>query len=149
LTNRLSSGLNYLLLILRILPCIILFPHGFQLAYNYHESIHWLTDEFGLPSIIAFAVIVIQFYAVLFLIFGLASRYHALSILLLTLGSSLYHFTDLDVDLIGFNIDKGIMFHILLSLSCMIIITKGGGKYSADRFIISMFNSEPTQKKKI
>lgn len=149
--NENTSILSYLLLIPRLLPGILIFPHGFRLANDYHNSIDWLTDnEFGLPIILAYCVIIIQLYAVLFLALGLASRYQAISILLLTIGSLSYHFNGgIDVDLMGLHAENGMIFYILLFICCMIIITTGGGKFSTDRFLSKAFNKTSTYKNKI
>lgn|GEM_PF-2971056 len=149
--NLTASRLSYLLLIPRLLPGILIFPHGFQLVYNYHDSIDWLTgNEIGLPIILAYCVIIVQFYSVLFLIFGLASRYQAISVLLLTLGSLPYYFSgSIDVDLMGQNTGNGLIFYVPLFISCIIIITKGGGKFSTDSFLIRVFDIKSTRQKKI
>tara|TARA_Y100001980_G_C14556928_1_gene354713 strand:- start:149492 stop:149752 length:261 start_codon:yes stop_codon:yes gene_type:complete len=86
----------------------------------------------------------------LFLIFGLASRYQAISVLLLTLGSLPYYFSgSIDVDLMGQNTGNGLIFYVPLFISCIIIITKGGGKFSTDSFLIRVFDIKSTRQKKI
>jgi len=130
--------------IIRIVLGAILFPHGAQKllgwfgGYGFSGTMGFLTGSAGLPWIIAFLVIAIEFFGALALIFGFATRVVAIGIIVLFAGivftSHLNNgfFMNWSGQLQG----EGYEYHLLvigLSLSSLLI---GSGKYSVDRIIV-------------
>jgi putative oxidoreductase len=78
--------------ILRIVLGIILFPHGAQKmlgwfgGYGFNGTMGFLTGASGLPWIIAFLVIAIEFFGAIALVFGFATRIVAAGIISLFTG---------------------------------------------------------------
>ena len=66
--------------ILRVVLGVILFPHGAQKmlgwfgGYGFNGTMGFLTGTAGLPWIVAFLVIAIEFFGAIALIFGFATR---------------------------------------------------------------------------
>lgn len=71
---------------------LVIFPHGAQKllglfgGYGYSATIEMFTTQIGLPSIIAFSVIMIEFFGSISLVLGLFSRFWALSLIGMFLG---------------------------------------------------------------
>ena len=65
---------------------LVMFPHGAQKllglfgGYGYSATMDALTSQMGLPSIIAFSVIMIEFFGSVSLILGLFSRFWSLAL---------------------------------------------------------------------
>jgi putative oxidoreductase len=128
-------------LIARLFLAIVVFPHGAQKllgwfgGYGFSGTINSLTQNAGLPWIIAFLVIVIEFFAPLFLVFGLLTRVAAFGIGVEFIGVVLKaHINN------GFfmnwykqpNKGEGLEFFILLFGLVIIALILGGGRASLD-----------------
>jgi len=111
------------------------------MAFNYYESMSWLTGaDFNLPLWLAYVIIVIQFYACFFLTLGIASRYFAGIILLCLLMTIPYHISGkVPLDWFGQRIGNGIQFHLLTFFTSVILTFKGSGKFSIDNYIRQAF----------
>ena len=65
---------------------LVIFPHGAQKllglfgGYGYSATMESLTTQMGLPSIVAFSVIMIEFFGSISLVLGFFSRFWALSL---------------------------------------------------------------------
>jgi len=124
-------------LILRITLGLILIPQGFHLIINYYDSLDWLMKgTFQLPFLVAYAIIVIEFYGGIFLIAGLSGRLTAGAIGLLVIAAISYHsIPGLSTDLLGQTIGQGIEFHLLVLAITLVLIITGSGKVSLDHII--------------
>jgi putative oxidoreductase len=128
-------------LIARLFLAAVIFPHGAQKllgwfgGYGFNGTMTSLTTNAGLPWIIAFLVIVIEFFAPLFLAFGLLTRVAAFGIgaefIGVVLKSHIHN---------GFfmnwykqpNKGEGLEFFILLFGLVIVALILGGGRASVD-----------------
>jgi putative oxidoreductase len=129
--------------ILRVVLGIILFPHGAQKllgwfgGYDFNGTMGFLTGAAGLPWIIAFLVIAIEFFGALALIFGFATRIVAAGIISLFTGIILTsHLTN------GFFMNwsgnlkgEGYEFHLLIIGIAIALLVSGAGKWSVDHLL--------------
>ncbi len=138
----LNHGVSAGLLSLRLIISVLLFPNGLKLVSNYRSSLEWLTGhEFNYPILVAYMVIVIQFYSCFFLTLGIASRYLAVLVIASALTTIPYHFGgNLSEDWLGQPTGHGILFHLLLLICSMILVIKGSGRFSVDYMISRIFS---------
>ena len=126
--------------ILRIVLGLILFPHGAQKllgwfgGYGFTGTMGFLTGSVGLPWILAFLVIAIEFFGALALIFGFATRIAAFGIISLFTGiifSS--HFQNgFFMNWTGQLKGEGYEFHLLVIGIAIALLVSGAGKWSVD-----------------
>lgn len=126
--------------IIRIVLGAILFPHGAQKllgwfgGYGFSGTMGFLTGPAGLPWIIAFLVIAIEFFGALALIFGFATRVVAIGIIVLFAGivftSHLNNgfFMNWSGQLQG----EGYEYHLLVIGMAIALLVSGAGKWSVD-----------------
>ena len=120
---------------------IVIFAHGAQKllgwfgGYGFRGTMGFLTGSAGLPYLIAFLVILIEFFGALFLITGFATRLAALGIILnfagvvITSHLSSGFFMNWSMQA---NKGEGLEFFILLFGLAIISLVAGGGKASVD-----------------
>ncbi|HWI92735.1 MAG TPA: DoxX family protein [Flavisolibacter sp.] len=131
-------------LVARLFLAVVVFPHGAQKMLGWFGgngfpgSINFLTQGAGLPWIIGFLVIIIEFFAPLFLVPGFLTRVAAFAIGVEFTGVVLKaHINN------GFfmnwykqpNKGEGLEFFILLFGLVIIALILGGGKASIDAAI--------------
>lgn len=126
--------------ILRIVLGVILFPHGAQKmlgwfgGYGFNGTMGFLTGAAGLPWIIAFLVIAIEFFGAIALVFGFATRVVAVGIISLFAGiiftSHLSNgfFMNWAGNLKG----EGFEYHLLVIGIAVALLISGSGKWSID-----------------
>ena len=130
--------------ILRIVLGIVLFPHGAQKllgwfgGYGYSGTMGFLTGTAGLPWIIAFLVIMIEFFGALALILGFATRVVAVGVISLFTGiiftSHLQNgfFMNWSGQLQG----EGYEFHLLAIGMAVALLINGAGKWGVDSILL-------------
>jgi putative oxidoreductase len=126
--------------ILRVVLGITLFPHGAQKllgwfgGYGFNGTMGFLTGAAGLPWIIAFLVIVIEFFGALALIFGFATRIVAVGIIALFAGivftSHLQN--GFFMNWAGNQGGEGYEYHLLVIGIALALLVSGAGKWSVD-----------------
>lgn len=134
-TNENSSAT-----IIRIVLGLILFPHGAQKllgwfgGYGFDGTMGFLTGSVGLPWIIGFLVIIIEFFGALALIFGFATR--IVSIGLIALFAGIVFTGHLDhgffMNWSGQQKGEGYEYHLLVIGMALSLLVSGAGKWSAD-----------------
>jgi putative oxidoreductase len=134
-TNENSSAT-----IIRIVLGLILFPHGAQKllgwfgGYGFDGTMGFLTGTVGLPWIIGFFVIIIEFFGALALIFGFATR--IVSIGLIALFAGIVFTGHLDhgffMNWNGQQKGEGYEYHLLVIGMALSLLVSGAGKWSAD-----------------
>lgn len=137
-------------IIARWFLAVVVFPHGAQKllgwfgGYGFQGTMNSLTSGAGLPWIIAFLVITIEFFAPLFLVFGFLTRIAAFGIGAEFIGVVLKaHINN------GFfmnwykqpNRGEGLEFFILLFGLVIICLVLGGGRGSIDATISQRRNA--------
>ena len=125
--------------IIRIVLGAILFPHGAQKllgwfgGYGFDGTIGFLTGTAGLPWIIAFLVIIIEFFGALALIFGFATRIVATGVIVLFAGILLMHLQNgFFMNWNGQQAGEGFEYHLLVIGMSLALLVSGAGKWSID-----------------
>jgi putative oxidoreductase len=126
--------------IIRIVLGLILFPHGAQKmlgwfgGYGFSGTMGFLTGTAGLPWIIAFLVIAIEFFGAIALIFGFATRIVSVGIISLFTGIILTsHFQNgFFMNWYGNLKGEGYEFHLLIIGMAIALLVSGAGKWSVD-----------------
>ncbi len=133
-------------LVLRFFAGLVMFPHGAQKlfgwfgGYGFSGTMGYFTDTMGLPWLIAFLVIVIEFFGSLLLLAGLGTRIVSATFIILLLGivftSHLQH--GFFMNWSGVQAGEGIEYFLLYLGICIALLSTGSGKYSADRAIFEI-----------
>lgn len=128
----------------------VLFPHGAQKllglfgGYGYSGTMESLTTQMDLPSIVAFSVIMIEFFGSISLVIGLFSRFWALSFVGMFLG--IIFTTQLEhgffMNWFGNQAGEGYEYSLLVIGLGLTILVNGSGKYSIDTIISKKNNHE-------
>jgi len=129
--------------ILRIVLGLILFPHGAQKllgwfgGYGFNGTIGFLTGTAGLPWILAFLVIVIEFFGALALIFGFATRIVAIGIISLFSGIIITSHAQngFFMNWAGNQQGEGFEYHLLIIGIAVVLLISGAGKWSIDNVL--------------
>jgi putative oxidoreductase len=136
-----TSG-YYAPLALRLLLSFVLFPHGAQKllgwfgGFGFEGSMGYFTQDVGLPWIVGFAVIIIEFFGPVFLVLGLATRIWSLGILAIMTGIIVTTFNDyFFMNWFGSQKAEGYEFFLLAIGMALSLIVSGAGKYSIDAMI--------------
>jgi putative oxidoreductase len=129
--------------ILRVVFAIVLLPHGIQKligglgGYGFSASMHHLTVEAGLPSLIAFLVIFLEFFGSLFILFGFFTRLIAVAGIILFIGMIVTNHLQFGFFMNWFGNQKGegFEYHLLAIGLLLSLIVTGAGKASIDALI--------------
>ena len=126
--------------IIRIVLGLILFPHGAQKmlgwfgGYGFDGTMGFLTGTAGLPWIMAFLVIAIEFFGAIALIVGFATRIVAVGIISLFAGivftSHLQN--GFFMNWAGNQQGEGYEYHLLIIGMAIALLVSGAGKWSID-----------------
>jgi putative oxidoreductase len=137
---------NWGQLIARLTLGLVLFPHGAQKmlglfgGYGFTATIEALTNQMQLPWLIAFLVIIIEFFGAIFLIIGFANRIWSLAILFLFVGiiftEQIQH--GFFMNWFGAQQGEGYEYSILVIGLAISILINGAGKFSIDNKIIKI-----------
>lgn len=124
---------------LRALLAIVLFPHGAQKllgwfnGYGFEGSMNFFTKIIGLPWLVGFLVIIIEFFGPLALVVGFATRLWSTAILFVMTGIIFSSFTDyFFMNWFGNQKTEGFEFFLLAIGMALSLIIYGGGKFSID-----------------
>ncbi|KAA2240956.1 DoxX family protein [Chitinophaga agrisoli] len=126
--------------ILRIVFAIVLWPHGAQLllglfgGYGFSGTMQYFTTQAGLPSLIAFLVIFIEFFGSLFILFGLFTRLVAVASIILFLGMifTVHQQFGFFMNWYGSMKGEGYEYHLLVIGILVCLVISGAGKISLD-----------------
>lgn len=126
--------------ILRVVLGIILFPHGAQKllgwfgGYGFNGTMGFLTGAAGLPWIIAFLVIAIEFFGALALIFGFATRIVAVGVISLFTGiiATSHIQNGFFMNWAGNLKGEGYEYHLLVIGIAITLLVSGAGRWSVD-----------------
>ena len=130
--------------ILRLLLGLVLLGHGAQKllgwfsGYGFDGTMGFFTGTIGLPWIIGFLVIVIEFFGSLSLLLGFATRLWSFSMVILFIGIIYTSHIQYGFFMNWFGNQKGEgyeFFLLAIAISTSLVFT-GGGKFSLDGLII-------------
>lgn len=128
-------------LILRLTLAIVIFPHGAQKLLGwfggngFSGTMTFFTDNLGLPWIVAFLVILAEFFGSLGLLVGLLTRVCAAGIGAVMLGAIfMVHLPNgFFMNWTGQQQGEGFEYHLLALGIVITLLVIGGGAASADR----------------
>nr|WP_299174415.1 DoxX family protein [uncultured Allomuricauda sp.] len=122
---------------------LVIFPHGAQKligifgGHGYSTTMESLTTQMGLPNLVAFSVIMIEFFGSISLVLGLFSRFWALSLAGMFTGIILT--TQLEhgffMNWFGNQAGEGYEYSLLIIGLALGVIVNGSGKWSIDASI--------------
>jgi putative oxidoreductase len=146
----LKTNENWGQLIARLTLGFVLFPHGAQKmlglfgGYGYTATMDALTNQMQLPSIIAFLVIIIEFFGAIFLILGFATRVWSLAIVFLFIGIILTAQFEHGFFMNWFGVQKGEGYEYSLLIIGLAItgVINGAGKLSVDNQILKYLDNK-------
>jgi len=134
---------DYTGLFLRLTIAMVLFPHGAQKllgwfgGYGFTGTMQFFTDTMGLPWLVGFLVIIIEFFGSLSLLMGMGSRILAAGVAGLSIGIILTSHLQYGFFMNWFGNQKGEgyeYFLLLIGLSIALLIN-GSGKLSVDKLL--------------
>jgi putative oxidoreductase len=128
--------------LVRLFLGLVMFPHGAQKLLGwfggggFSGTMQGMTGM-GLPAIIVFLVILIEFFGSLGLILGFLGRVAAFGVLCLMLGAifTVHLPNGFFMNWMGNQKGEGFEYHLLAIGMALAVIVKGSGAYSADRSI--------------
>jgi len=130
-------------LILRLTLGLVMFPHGAQKAlgwyggYGFSGTLGFFTDTMHLPWIIAFLVIIGEFFGSLGLLVGFLTRFSAASIGVIMLGAvTMVHLPNgFFMNWFGKQAGEGYEYHLLVIGIAIALTIVGAGRWSVDQQI--------------
>lgn len=130
-------------LILRLTLGLVIFPHGAQKllgwygGFGFSGTMGFFTETMHLPWLVAFSVIVGEFFGSLGLIAGLLTRLTAASFIVIMLGAiTTSHFQNgFFMNWFGKQQGEGYEYHLLVIGLSLALLMTGAGKWSVDRLI--------------
>jgi putative oxidoreductase len=131
------------LLVLRLLLGMVFFPHGMQKlvgwfgGYGFSGTMGFFTGKLGIPEIFAFLAIMAEGLGSLGLITGLLTRVAAFGIAVnMAVAVYLLHFQNgFFMNWFGAQKGEGYEFHILVIAIAIVLMMRGGGRWSIDGVI--------------
>lgn len=122
---------------------LVIFPHGAQKllglfgGYGYSATMESLTTQMGLPSIVAFSIIMIEFFGSISLILGFFSRFWAVTLVGMFIG--IIYTTQFEngffMNWFGNQTGEGYEYSLLIIGLALCILVNGSGKWSIDHVI--------------
>ena len=130
-------------LMLRVSLGVIMFPHGAQKLFGmfggsgYRNTMDYFIHTMKLPWIVAFLVVIIEFFGSIALIAGFAGRVWAMCFLILMIGA--IYTTNFQfgffMNWFGNQAGEGYEYHLLVIGICLAMLISGSGKLSVDLFM--------------
>ena len=134
---------DFAIFIARLALGIVILPHGLQKLLGlfggpgFSGTVGFFVQQ-GIPSVIAFLIIICESFGSIGLIIGFLSRLAALGITLIMLGAIfLVHFPNgFFMNWSGAQQGEGFEYHILAVGLGLVVLIKGAGKWSIDRALV-------------
>lgn len=129
-------------LFLRVFLALVLFPHGAQKlmgwfgGYGFNGTMQYFTETVGLPKVVGFLVIMIEFFGPIALLLGFAVRFWSIAIAFVMTGIILTNFTDyFFMNWFGNQKTEGMEFFLLAIGMSLSLVYAGAGRFSVDHSI--------------
>lgn len=139
----LKTNPNTGLSIARLTLGLVIFPHGAQKllglfgGYGYSGTMDFLTTQMSLPSIVAFSVIMIEFFGSISLVLGFFSRFWTIALVGMFTGIIIT--TQLEhgffMNWFGNQEGEGYEYSLLVIGLALSVTVNGSGKWSIDGLI--------------
>jgi putative oxidoreductase len=128
--------------IVRLFLGLVMFPHGAQKLLGwfggggFEGTMQGMTGM-GLPAVVVFLVILIEFFGSLALIVGFLGRVAAFGVLCVMLGAicTVHLPNGFFMNWMGTQKGEGFEYHLLAIAMALAVMLKGSGAWSADRSI--------------
>ncbi|SDD54327.1 putative oxidoreductase [Dyadobacter soli] len=139
-SSTINNGFNGSALFQRLFLALVLFPHGAQKllgwfgGFGFEGSMQYFTGQAGLPWIVGFLVILIEFFGPLALVLGVAVRFSAAAIAAVMTGIIVTTFHEhFFMDWFGTQHVEGMEFFLLAIGIAVSLVFTGGGSYAIGR----------------
>lgn len=127
-------------LLLRVMLGVVMFPHGAQKllgwygGFGFAGTTGFFTEQMHLPWIVAFLVIVGEFFGSLTLLAGLLTRFTAASLAVIMAGAivTVHLPQGFFMNWSGKQAGEGYEYHLLVIAICAALIVRGAGRWSVD-----------------
>jgi putative oxidoreductase len=134
---------DWALLVLRVLLGLVFFPHGMQKlttmfgGYGFEGTMGFFTGKLGIAAFFAFLAIMAEGLGWLGLVTGFLTRVAAFGIAVnMAVAVYLLHFQNgFFMNWFGTQKGEGYEFHILVIAIAIVLMIRGGGKWSIDKGI--------------
>jgi len=130
---------NYGSIFLRISFFIMMFPHatgklfGIFGGFGFEKSMYHITENMGIPYILALAAMLIEFLSSLMILVGYQTRINAFLLAsVMTVAGFMHSGNGFYMNWFGQKSGEGFEFHILAVGMMLALALLGGGKYSLD-----------------
>ena len=135
-------------LIARITLALVILPHGLQKTiglfggYGFSGTMGFFTATLGMPTPLAFLVIMAESLGAIALFFGLLTRFCAASLSLVMIGAIIMaHWSNgFFMNWYGNQKGEGFEYHLLVIGLTIILTISGGGRYSLDSLVSQKLN---------
>jgi len=129
--------------ILRIMLALVIFPHGAQKllgwygGFGYEGTMGFFTQQMGLPWVIAFLVVIGEFFGPLALAVGFMTRFAAASLAIIMIGAiaTVHWPVGFFMNWSGQQAGEGFEYHLLVIGMGLSLLISGAGKWSVDQVI--------------
>lgn len=128
---------------LRLATALVLFPHGAQKllgwfgGFGFDATMQYFTTTVGLPKVLGFLIILLEFFAPLAILAGFAVRFWSIAIACLMTGIILTSHSDyFFMNWFGTQKTEGMEYFLLFIGMCLSLVYSGAGRVSVD-FVIA------------
>jgi putative oxidoreductase len=151
LKRLIQTEQDYALTLSRLVLGVIFFAHGSQLmlgwfgGHGLSGSMQFFARELGIPALFAFLAISGQFFGGIMLVAGLAGRAAALVIAcIMAVAVVKVHWQfGLFMNWFGAQKGEGFEYHLLAIALGLVVVLRGSGAFSLDRFLLMSCESAP------
>jgi putative oxidoreductase len=138
-----STDGSYVGMVLRLAAGAIMLPHGAQKmlgllgGHGFNATMQYFTKTMGLPWLISFLVIVIEFVGALGLIVGFATRIWAIALIAVMIGAIITtsYSNGFFMNWFGHQQGEGFEYHLLVVAICIGVVLTGSGKFGIDHLL--------------
>lgn len=138
-----STSQDWVLTFVRAALAIVIFPHGAQKllgwfgGFGFKGTMGFFTQNLRIPGLVAFLVIVIEFFGPLLLAAGLGTRLAAFAIAVVMIGAvlKLHLGAGFFMNWNGNQKGEGYEYHLLAVALAAVLVIRGGGFASVDGFL--------------
>jgi putative oxidoreductase len=129
--------------IARLTLALVFIPHGLQMTlglfggYGFSGTMGFFTTQLGIPTVVAFLVIMAESVGAFALALGFMTRFSALSLIIVMLGAIfMSHLPNgFFMNWFGNQPGEGYEYHLLVIGLCLSLVVSGGGCCSVDRML--------------
>jgi len=155
LRKLLATDNDVTLLIVRVVLGSVMLAHGLQKTFGWFggfgwtNTINYFTGTVGLPSILAAIIILIESVGAILLIAGVGARINALLLVIVIVGAFFVaHLPNgFYMNWFGNHKGEGFEFDILFWAIGILIVVKGAGRWSVDKWLERRMAAEKSGRK--